>query len=234
MFILNHELSIKAEKISNEIMKDLHKPIQFKNIDKGHISDSNGYVLDDAEYFYVHIKKELKQDVFESILIHELLHCVQKDAGSPGLMAKKYGDSAALGIASLINAALLDIDVEDQLFRLKMHSDEVDNNRYNDSIESIDFYNNTEIRDYYMISAALFLVLIDKTSANPDHYLNLVNLYKSIDYKIIELFKQIYNIIDQYGVKTPQQQCRSMRRVAIASGWRDRLTMRYNGFDQDI
>jgi hypothetical protein len=226
-------LSESAEKICNEIINNLSKPVQFNKISKNHIEDDNGYLYEDESQYYIRLNSKLKQDTFESVAIHELLHCLQREGGGPGMTARE-GDEAAGSIASLINSVIYDIDVERRLFELNMHSNEIDNNRFNDCLEALEFYNFDKLRELYIVSSAMFLILIKRTTANHNHFENLYSMYKGIDDRIVDLADQIDNILEKYGFSTPQEQCRSMRRIAIASGWRNRLAINFNGTIQEI
>jgi hypothetical protein len=194
----------------------------------------NGYALKNNTHYLVYINPKLRDDIFESVLIHELLHCKQIQAGIPGLIPARYGDDIAKFISSEINSVVADIDVEEQLLLLGLHSDYIDNKRYTESLESLNEYNNKKLIEVYSVMSALNLVLIKKTSNNLSHYEEVYKALSIQDKDITIMAEGINNIIDKYGYKTPRDQIKSIRRIAILIGWRERLKIVYNGFEQDV
>ncbi len=233
MRILNHELSEKTQKIYNEIINDLDLPVEIRQIE-GDDTESNGYCQMNDNHYLVYVDGQLEDDVFESVLIHELLHCKQIQEGCPGLIPAKYGDYPARFIASTINSVVADIDVEAQLSELGLHSDYIDHFRYLDAIAAINEYNNPYLSEVYLPLCALNLVLIKKTSRDPSYYDELYILFENQDDMVIQTAEEIINIIDKYGYKTAREQLRSIRRIAICLGWRARLRIVYNGIEQAV
>lgn len=233
MRILNHEISSQAIEIYNQIIDRLKLPVKIGKVGKDH-SESNGYCLKNDDQYLVYVDAKLRDDVFESVLIHELLHCIQIEKGSPGLIAANYGDYVSKTIASMITSLVADIDVEDKLSSFGMHSDYIDHVRYIDAIEVLKEYSNKNYVEIYPVTSALNLVLIERTSNSSSYYEELYNKLRNQDENIIEIAEGVSNIIGKYGYKTPREQLRSIRRIAIFIGWRAKFRIVYNGVTQEV
>lgn len=210
----------------------LYTNIKILKIDNSNTKD-NGYCLKNNDHYLIYINDKLESNQFETVLIHELLHCKQIQEGYPGLIPAIYGDYQAKYVASMINSVLADIDVEKQLTDMGLHSDYIDYERFKDAKEYAN-ENYEDIQQFFSIMSALYLILCKFTARDVAYYEEIYIVFNNKDKGITDLSNKISEIIEKYGYKTPSEYLRSLRRIAIVTGWRDRFKIKYNGIEQKV
>lgn len=234
MIVENRKLSEKTQKIYSDIVSNLTNPIKFGH--KSSIANSAyGYTLGNEKKHIINISKNLDDEIFEITLIHELLHCLQREKGIPGLIPAVKGDFIALQIASIINSLVSDLDVEEELRKLGISSHVIDEERFKDAkqaYEEFELYNVPS--DVKTIVSAINLTLIRNTDKNNNYYNELRNLFLEKSPEIIKMSEEINEVIENHGYKTPREMLRSMRRIAILTGMREKFKIVYNGVEQEV
>lgn len=113
MHVLNKHISAKSEENISRIVEILDKPIAYFPI--GDKKGFFGMCCQDDEKYSVWLDESLPDDVFEVNLLHELIHLTQMKKNIPDCKPINENNIGEREFASIINATVLDLEVEEKL-----------------------------------------------------------------------------------------------------------------------
>lgn len=235
MKILGLDLTERGEQAYQEIKDSLTKPVIINKLDPKMVLDTNGRMSEEENHFRIELNVKMDREAFDSVLIHELLHCKQLQEGSPSITAAYENDTLSV-LASAINGMVNDIDVENRMEAYGLHSEKIDWNRYQDFKELLSYIDDEpELNEPGIILGACMLILIKYTSHFKEHYDDLIHHIKEKGYlEFLELAEKFDEILKTHGYSSPREQLRSLRRIAIATGLRDEFLLVVDRIAQEI
>lgn len=235
MKLLGLDLTERGEQAYNEIKGSLIKPVIIQKLDPNKVLDTNGRMSEEEDHFRIELNVKMDREAFDSVLIHELLHCRQLQEGSPSITTA-YEDDTLSVLASAINGMVNDIDVENRMETYGLHSEKIDWNRYQDFKELLYYLDDEpEMNEPGIILAACMLVLLKYTSHFKEHYEELIEMIREKGYlEFLELAEKFDEILKTHGYSSPREQLRSLRRIAIATGLRDEFLLVVDRTAQEI
>ncbi|MCR4399655.1 MAG: hypothetical protein QHH05_02170 [Syntrophomonadaceae bacterium] len=233
MKVLEHTLSPGAEKAFAEISGTLKKPLVMRAVDRNHPA-SYGYTVEDRGVHVVHVQPALPAAAFEEALIHELLHCQQREAGDVGLVPRRQGDHLAMLLASTINSVVNDRAVEARLRALELKSGLVEAVRMSSTREALAFPVPDHLRDVFALFSAFDLVLHRVTGADPAFLEEVTEAYAALDDRVVPNADAIVAIIEANGSDTPAQRACSIRAIVEHIGWQGRFMLVVDGQAEEL
>ena len=231
MEILGKVLSDQTEAIYKSITEKLIYPVKILKQDPESEEDCSRPVAMDTgnKEFIVKVDSGLEDYLFENALIRDIIYCQQMNNHAPVLSAKNPKDIEAYQVAMMISSVIMDIDVENRLKSYGMHIDDIDTMRLSDLYAFLKSGMSDVNRDLYHVFAGLQITLLYFTTSKRKNVEEIIETFYLSDQSAMEGIDKYVDIIDRYGVKDNRSMMRCMRKLAIASGMRDRLMLEYEG-----
>lgn len=230
MVILDKTLSEKIAGVYKEIEGKLHHPVIISKLDTENQEEvaKPCYYDGRKEEYSIKLDTELEDNLFENALIRNMIYCLQMDEGAP-LLEPDPRDHVAVNVAAMINAVILDINLEMRLKDYGIVLDEIDNMRLGDLFMFLrgDMYEVN--RDLYNKMASLQTILLYYTAEKRENVEQIMETFELSDPALYEYIDKCIEIIDKYGCDTVRGQMRCMRKIALAMGMKDKMKVFYEG-----
>ncbi len=232
MDVLGRSLSDAAQTYYSKITAELKYPVQIESLNREAHPGTEGYSQFNDNLHKIYLDQSLSNEVFETTLLKELLHCKHQEVSAPWVRPA-VEDQRLLFYATNINSLVADIYIEKQLSEIGMHSEEKDLSRLNELVLMRDDEYLPHMRDTYVHLCATLFTMIFFTCADRERYEEVVQLFED-DQEVIKLTETLIDIIKTHGYSTPREQMRSIRRIAVCFGLKGKLLLVYNGTEAMI
>ena len=230
MVILDKTLSEKIQGVYEEIEGKLHHPVVISKMDTSNQEEMTRpcYYDGRTEEYIIKLDTELEDNLFENALIRNMIYCLQMDEGSP-ILEPNPKDNEAVNVASMINAVILDINLEMRLKAYEIVLDEIDNMRMGDLFMFLRGDLCVTNRELYNKMASLQVVLLYYTAEKKENVKQIMESFEISDEVLYEYIVKCIDIIDKYGCDTVRGQMRCMRKIALLMDMKDKVKVFYEG-----
>ncbi|MCI5597506.1 MAG: hypothetical protein MR380_12505 [Lachnospiraceae bacterium] len=230
MVILNKTLSEKIEGVYRDIEGKLHDPVVISAMDTNNQEEMMKPCYHDskANQYVIKLDAELEDSLFENALIRNMIYCLQMEEGSP-LLDPNPHDNDAVNVAAMINAVILDINLEQRLKDYEIVLDEIDNMRMGDLFMFLRGNMSETNRPLYNKLASLQVVLLYYTAEKKENVEQIMETFQLSDPDLYTYIEKCIEIIDKYGCDTVRGQMRCMRKIALAMDMKDKIKIYYEG-----
>lgn len=231
MDVLGKKLSEKTEAAYRDITQGFKYPIKFLKMDPANSEDVARPVAMDTgkKEFIIKLDPGLSKKLFENALIRDVIYCQQMNEDAPQLLPLKRNDQDAEKIAMMISSVVMDIDVENKLKKYDMHLDDIDTMRMADLYEFLKSGQAQLNPKFYHVFTGLQIALLYFTTSNKENVDQIIETFYLSDPEATDEIDKYVDILKNYGVDDNRAMMRSMRRLAVACGMKDRTQIIYEG-----